>query len=104
MPPKDPHAPATVNKKFIKDVTGRKITSRLPIWKQNNMQATAAALNKKRLVATLDADDAAAEALLEAEWAWVSAMRQHSETLEGQLDAGALADDWQTNGWPAAPS
>jgi hypothetical protein len=83
---------------------GQVIAGEYPLWKQQNMIARAVALLDIKSQRDLTTEEATEQTALRAAWAWVDAVRAHSETLKAALPSdgpGAAAFD-VTTGWPAA--
>ncbi|KAF0112381.1 MAG: hypothetical protein FD149_2451 [Rhodospirillaceae bacterium] len=74
----------------VKADAGRMIVALYPDWKQRNMTARAVALLRKG-EANWTAAESAEAAILEAAWAWITAVRTESDAIEA--DIAALAND-----------
>ncbi len=92
---------ANQQKEAIKAETNRRILAAYPDWKQRNMIALGVSLTRiKAEGGSWTAGQQAEAVALDAAWAWIQAMRSHSDDLEAAVDAGTLAADWKTTGWP----
>ena len=77
-------------KAAIKAKASAIILARIPLWKQINMTARYAELQGKYFILPLSQDRVEMDAL-EAIYAWVKAVRKHSDDLEADPN---LAENW----------
>lgn len=88
-------------KQKIKDKARERILAILPEWKQTNLVARGVQFNRQALTPgspALTAQELAEIAYMEGEWAKVIAIRQHSDSLEVDVDNGVAVD--LDSGWP----
>ncbi len=83
----------------IKAAARRVILARFPDWKQQNMTARGVELAFKIAEGgTFSETDQADAAALMATWAWIKAVRLHSDALESDYAAGSAVT--LSSGWP----
>lgn len=96
----DPHIAAA-----IKTEAGRRILGAYPDWVQANMTARAVELTRARVLGTITPAEEAEEAVLQAAWDWIKAVRAYSNTLEAQVAAMTPAERLAfvpaAQSWPA---
>lgn len=88
----------------IDATAGLIILDRYPLWMQQNMTARAVALLDIRGDRDLTPDEQAEREGLQAAWAWVAAVRNHSNALKATVpatDAAGIDGFDITAGWPA---
>jgi hypothetical protein len=89
----------------IKDAASNIILERFPSYKQANMTARSVELQDIwRLSGVWTAEEQVEADAIKAAWAWVKAVRAHSNALEAEVMALSTADavaNWPMSGWPA---
>lgn len=89
---------AADTKAKIKAHAGRLITQHYPEWKQRNMLARAIELQHIRGLRALTTEEEIEEQNLLIHWGNIAELRNHSDALEAQVDAGQTVN--YDSGWP----
>lgn len=82
----------------IKAEANRRITEKLPIWKQNNLQGRFSQLDRKDRLSGLTQSEVDEMADIEAKYEWTLAVRAYSDQLEADPSGDAYGNIG--DGWP----
>jgi hypothetical protein len=88
------------NLNAIKAAAGAVILDRLPAWRQANLTARALELSDAKHTRELTESELGEQSAIAAAWAWVRAVRAHSDALESLAASGETVDLAAVE-WPA---